>query len=62
MRESLAAYHIASMHVRLDRAANFSSQAVTLGGAIVRNDVQALLDGEGVECTLNGLYLANGGG
>ena len=60
VRESLAAYHIASMHVRLDRAANFSSQAVTLGGAIVRNDVQALLDGEGVECTLNGLYLANG--
>ena len=60
VRESLAAYHIASMHVRLDRAANFSSQVVTLGGAIVRNDVQALLDGEGVECTLNGLYLANG--
>jgi Fe-S cluster assembly protein SufD len=60
VRESLAAYHIGSLHVRLDRAANFSSQAVTLGGALVRNDVQALLDGEGVECTLNGLYLANG--
>ena len=60
VRESLSAYHIGSMHVRLDRAANFSSHAVTLGGAIVRNDAQALLDGEGVECTLNGLYLANG--
>ena len=60
VRESPAAYHIASMHVRLDRAANFSSHAVTLEGAIVRNDAQALLDGEGVECTLNGLYLANG--
>ena len=59
VRESAAAYHIASMHVRLARAANFSSQAVTLGGAIVRNEVQALLDGEGVECTLNGLYLAS---
>ena len=60
VRESLAGYHIAAMHVRLSRAANFSSHAVTLGGAIVRNDVQAMLDGEGVECTLNGLYLANG--
>ena len=60
VRESLSAYHIGSMHLRLDRAANFSSHAVTLGGAIVRNDAQARLDGEGVECTLNGLYLANG--
>ena len=60
VRESTAAYHIGAMHVRLGRAANFSSHAVTLGGAIVRNDAQALLDGEGVECTLNGLYLANG--
>ena len=60
VRENPAAYHIASMHVRLGRAASFSSHAVTLEGAIVRNDVQALLDGEGVECTLNGLYLANG--
>ena len=59
-RESPAGYHIGAMHVRLGRAANFSSHAVTLGGAIVRNDAQALLDGEGVECTLNGLYLANG--
>ena len=48
------------IYSRLARAANFSSHAVTLGGAIVRNDVQATLDGEGVECTLNGLYLANG--
>ena len=60
VRESRAAYHIAAMHVRLARAAAFSSHAVTLGGAIVRNDVQAMLDGEGVDCTLNGLYLASG--
>jgi Fe-S cluster assembly protein SufD len=30
---------------------------VTLGGGLVRNDVQAILGGEGSECTLNGLYL-----
>ena len=60
VREGPSGYHIGTMHVRLGRAANFSSHAVTLGGAIVRNDAQALLDGEGVECTLNGLYLASG--
>ncbi len=60
VRESAAGHHIGAMHVRLGRAANFSSHAVTLGGAIVRNDAQALLDGEGAECTLNGLYLADG--
>ena len=60
VRESPAGYHIGAMHVRLARAANFSSHAVTLGGAIVRNDAQATLDGEGADCTLNGLYLASG--
>ena len=60
VRESPAGYHIGDMHLRLARAASFSSHAVTLGGAIVRNDADATLDGEGVDCTLNGLYLANG--
>jgi Fe-S cluster assembly protein SufD len=59
VRESVEAYHIASMHVRIGRSANFSSHAITLGGAIVRNDVVGELDGEGAECTLNGLYLVN---
>ena len=60
VREGAAAYHIGSMHIRCERSATFSSHAVTLGGAIVRNDAHAVLDGEGVECTLNGLYLADG--
>ena len=42
------------------RSANFSSHSFSLGGRLVRNDVSALLDGEGAECTLNGLYLADG--
>ena len=60
LQESLKAFHVARMHVSLDRASSFSSHAITLGGALVRNDVYALLDGEGVDCTLNGFYLANG--
>jgi Fe-S cluster assembly protein SufD len=59
-RESLAAYHIATLQVQLARSSNFSSHSITVGGAIVRNDVNAVLNAEGIECTLNGLYLANG--
>jgi Fe-S cluster assembly protein SufD len=33
--------------------------AVNTGGALVRNDVVAVLNGEGIDCTLNGLYLAD---
>jgi Fe-S cluster assembly protein SufD len=59
-QESFAAFHVASMHVHAGRNANFSSHSFSLGAKIVRNDVTALLDGEGAECTLNGLYLADG--
>jgi Fe-S cluster assembly protein SufD len=58
--ESETAYHIASMHIHAARSSTFSSHSFSLGGKIVRNDVIALLDGEGAECTLNGLYLADG--
>ena len=60
VREADAAFRIGSLHVTLGRASNFSSHAITLGGAIVRNETRVVLAGEGGECTLNGLYLANG--
>lgn len=59
-RETASAYHIGAMFVRLGRSANFSSHSFSTGGKLVRNDVFATLDGEGAECTLNGLYLAGG--
>jgi Fe-S cluster assembly protein SufD len=58
--EDLDAYHIASMHIHSARSSNVSTHAFTLGGRFVRNDITAVLDGEGAECTVNGLYLADG--
>jgi Fe-S cluster assembly protein SufD len=58
--ESVDAFHMASMHIHASRSSNVSTHAFTLGGRIVRNDIIAVLDGEGAECTLNGLYLADG--
>jgi Fe-S cluster assembly protein SufD len=46
--------------VQLDRASTFASRAITLGGRIARNDIVARLNGEGAECTLNGLYIGTG--
>ena len=59
-RESLAGYHVASMQVRTGRQSVFVSHALTLGGGIVRNDIGAVLGGEGGDTTLNGLYIADG--
>ena len=58
-RESVKAYHVATMQLQLARSVNFSSHSIALGGLLVRNDANAYLGGEGIECTLNGVYLGN---
>jgi len=59
-RESKEAFHIATLQVHQARSSTFASHSIALGGALVRNDVNVVLDGEGSECTLNGLYMATG--
>ncbi len=59
-REGDRAFHMAVMQVQVGRAAKFSSHAVTQGGQWVRNEINAVFEGEGGECTLNGLYQARG--
>jgi Fe-S cluster assembly protein SufD len=58
-RESFGACHIGTMHVVGRRNARFQSHSLSFGGALVRNEVIAVLDGEGIDCTLNGLYLSD---
>ncbi len=58
--DALSAFHLAFQHARVDRAASFDSSSLAFGGALVRNDTVALLDGEGADCTLDGLYVAAG--
>ena len=59
-RESLAAFHVAVQKTVQDRSSTLRSHSISIGGALVRNDVQGLLDAEGISCTLNGLYLVDG--
>jgi len=58
--ESRKAYHVSSTQVSLQRNSRFLSHSVSIGGRLARNDINAVFEGEGGECSLNGLYLANG--
>ena len=58
-QESSEAFHIAAMQAQLGRSVNFSTHSISLGAALARNDVGAVLS-EGTEATLNGLYIVNG--
>jgi Fe-S cluster assembly protein SufD len=59
-RESLGAFHLATFQVQGERASVPSSHSISIGGLLVRNDVNAVLDGEGIDCILNGLYFGDG--
>src|SRR5690606_23709835 len=59
-RQNAASFHVGGTFVRVGRSGTFTSHAVTVGARIARNDIVSLLDGEGAECTLNGLYVGNG--
>src|SRR5262245_23372421 len=59
-RDSLDAFHISTVQIQLGRNANVSTQSISLGASLARNHVNAVLDGEGGEATLNGFYLVNG--
>jgi Fe-S cluster assembly protein SufD len=56
-KESEGSFHLATIQVSQDRSSIFCSHSFSLGGGLVRNDVNVVLDGEGAECTLDGLYL-----
>ena len=58
--ESRRAFHIATFHAQLGRNANLISHSIATGARLSRNNIRTVLDGEGVECVLNGLYLTRG--
>jgi Fe-S cluster assembly protein SufD len=58
-RESPEAFHVATMQVALGRSSSFTTHNISLGGALVRNDIGVTLS-EGAEATVNGLYLVSG--
>ena len=58
--ESSAAYHVATQQLYMAGGSTVTSQSISFGGGFVRNDISAVLNGEGADCTLNGFYLIKG--
>jgi Fe-S cluster assembly protein SufD len=59
-QESDQAFHVATVQAVQGRQSVFSSHNIALGAALARNDVNSVLDAEGAECFLNGLFFAAG--
>jgi Fe-S cluster assembly protein SufD len=59
-QESTAAFHMATFQLHQERQSSYALHSISLGGALVRNDVNTKLAGEGCESILNGLYMVRG--
>lgn len=59
-QESDAAYHYGRVQVHQERSSSVATHSIQLGGALTREEVQTVLDGEGAESLLHGLYVING--
>lgn len=56
--EAMEAFHIGSVCVRQGRDSRFFSHLMSVGGHLVRNDIEVKLADEGGMCHLNGLFAA----
>jgi Fe-S cluster assembly protein SufD len=59
-REGAEARHVHTIAARQGRGSHFTSHNVALGSALARVDLDVVLDAEGAECTLNGLFAGSG--
>jgi len=59
-RESDQAFHVANIQAHVEARGVFESHAFSTGSRIMRHDIGIGLKGEGADCTMNGVYLADG--
>jgi Fe-S cluster assembly protein SufD len=59
-RESRKAFHIATTSAELGRSSNYDTTSINLGARLSRHDVSVVLDHEGAETSVDGLYMVGG--
>jgi Fe-S cluster assembly protein SufD len=59
-REGIRSFHFSSQRLLQARSARLQDLSLSLGARLARNDIHTLLDGEGSDLTLNGLYIVHG--
>ena len=58
--ESRDAFHVGTIAFRQERSSTVTSHNIAIGGALVRNDVTATLNGAGASLSLDGLFVVSG--
>ena len=58
--ENLNSFHVAATTVSMGSNSNYESHAVSVGANIYRHDLNVILNGEGGNAELDGLYLTSG--
>jgi Fe-S cluster assembly protein SufD len=56
-REAADAFHIGTVQVHQERSSSVTSRNISIGGGLVRNEVNVALAGEGASLTLDGLFV-----
>lgn len=59
-QESVAAFHVATVVAHQSRNASVATNSIALGARLGREDLITILDGEGAEALLDGLYVTTG--
>ncbi|HZP24947.1 MAG TPA: Fe-S cluster assembly protein SufD [Terriglobales bacterium] len=59
-REHTETYNVSTLRIQQARSANVATHSILLGGGLVRNNVHPVLNGEGGECLINGLFIGTG--
>ena len=58
--ESTDAFHVGTVQIHQERSSTVTARSIAIGGALVRNEVNAALAGEGAGLTLDGLFVVSG--
>jgi Fe-S cluster assembly protein SufD len=59
-QESAQAFHVANLNIQQERSSSVTTHTIAFGSALDREEVTAVLRGEGAESLLHGLYVISG--
>jgi len=60
-RESMGAFHVATTRAELGPKSSYNTTTINFGAALSRHDIHVQMDHEGAECSVDGLYMVDGG-
>ena len=56
-RESREAFHVSLTSAELGRSSSYDTTSINMGARLARHDISVVMDHEGAECWVDGLYL-----